>query len=129
MSRGSQDEQTPQKSEGDLLFSAFRKVAEALDLSLPDQAAILGVPPAVVAGWRISPSCEPEKTDRMALFVWIYGLDGRAFPGDRGAMGWLQRGNTAAIFGGASPLNFLLIGRFENLQQTYDHLHVLNGDW
>lgn len=119
----------PQKSEEDLLFSAFRKVTKALDLSLPDQASILGVPPAVVAGSRITPSSDPEKMDRMALFVGIYGLAGRAFPGDRGAIGWLQRGNTAAIFGGASPLNFLLIGRFENLQQTYDHLNVLNGDW
>lgn len=119
----------PRQSNEALLFSAFRKAAVALGLSVPDQAAILGLSPAALAGWKAAPSNDPDKLDRMALFVSIYGLAGQAFPGERGAMGWLQRANTASIFGGESPLKFMLVGRFENLLRTSDHLQVLVRVW
>lgn len=92
-----------QTRDGDLLWSAFRKVAGALGLTLPEQAAILGVSRATVGGWKTSPGADPDKLDRMAFFVGIYGLAGQAFPGERGAEGWLRRPNDAALFGGAAP--------------------------
>jgi len=39
-----------QQADGPLLLSAFRKVAAALGLTLPEQAAILGVSRATVGG-------------------------------------------------------------------------------
>jgi hypothetical protein len=63
--------------DGELLLSAFRKVAAALGLTLPEQAAILGVSRATVAGWKTAPGADPDKLDRMALFVGIFGLAGR----------------------------------------------------
>jgi len=116
-------------SEGALLLSAFRKVASALGLTLPEQAALLGVSRATVAGWKEAPGHDPDKLDRMALFVGIYGLAGEAFPGERGGEGWLRRPNRAELFGGRAPLELLLLGRFESLFRTYDHLQALARVW
>jgi uncharacterized protein (DUF2384 family) len=115
--------------DGELLLSAFRKVAAALGLTLPEQAAILGVSRATVAGWKTAPGADPDKLDRMALFVGIFGLAGQAFPGERGAEGWLRRPNTEPVFGGAPPLDLLLNGRFESLLRTYDHLQACVRVW
>ena len=118
-----------QGSDAALLLSAFRKVAAALCLTLPQQAAILGVARATLAGWKTSPGNDPDKLDRMALMVGIYELAGQAFPGDRGAQGWLLRPNTDAPFLGEAPLALLLKGRFETLLRTYDHLQGLVRIW
>lgn len=117
------------QADGALLLSAFRKVAEALGLKLPEQAAILGVSRATIAGWRTAPGQDPDKLDRMALFIGIYGLAGQAFPGEHGAQGWLRRPNQAGTFGGVSPLDLILEGRFESLIRTYDHLQTLVRLW
>ena len=121
--------QDPHPPEGALLLSAFRKVAAAMGLTLPEQAAILGVSRATVAGWKTLPGSDPDKLDRMALFIGIYGLAGQAFPGERGAEGWLRRSNTAPAFDGEPPLTLLLRGRFESLLRTYDHLQDLVRIW
>lgn len=118
-----------QPSEGALLLSSFRKVAATLHLTLLEQAALLGVSRATVAGWKDAPGHDPDKLDRMALFVGIYGLAGEAFPGERGGEGWLRRANRADLFGGRSPLELLLTGRFECLFRTYDHLQSLARVW
>ena len=118
-----------QQEDGPLLLSAFRKVAAALGLTLPEQAAILGVSRATVGGWKAAPGNDPDKLDRMALFVGIFGLAGQAFPGERGAEGWLTRPNTAALFAGKPPLDLLLKGRFESFYRTYDHLQTLVRVW
>jgi uncharacterized protein (DUF2384 family) len=119
----------PEAQDGDLLWSAFRKVAAALGLTFPEQAAILGVSRATVGGWKTSPGSDPDKLDRMALFVGIFGLAGQAFPGERGAEGWLRRPNRAAPFGGGAPMELLLKGHFESLIRTYDHLQACARVW
>ncbi len=118
-----------QQEDATLVWSAFRKVATTLGLTLPVQAAILGVSRATVAGWKTTPGSDPDKLDRMALFVSIFGLAGQAFPGERGAEGWLTRPNTAALFGKKAPLDLLLKGRFENFYRTHDHLQALVRVW
>jgi len=119
----------PAPGDGELLLSAFRKVAAALRLTLPEQAAILGVSRTTIAGWKATPGPDPDKLDRMALFVAIFGLAGQAFPGTAGAEGWLRRPNTAAPFAGTAPLALLFQGRFESLLRTYDHLQNLARVW
>lgn len=118
-----------QPPDGALLLSAFRKVAEALGLKLPEQAAILGVSRATIAGWQTTPGQDPDKLDRMALFIAIYGLAGQAFPGERGAEGWLRRPNRAKPFEGRPPMDLILEGRFESLIRTYDQLKTLVRLW
>ncbi|BDU77315.1 antitoxin Xre-like helix-turn-helix domain-containing protein [Mesoterricola sediminis] len=121
--------QTSQPGDADLLLSAFRKVAAALDLTLAEQAALLGVSRATIAGWKASPGPDPDKLDRMALVVAIHGLAGEAFPGDGGAEGWLRRPNLAPPFLGEAPLDLLLKGRFESLLRAHDHLQALVRVW
>jgi len=116
-------------ADGPLLLSAFRKVALALGLTLPEQAALLGVARATLAGWKRGPGGDPDKLDRMALVVGLYGLACQAFPGERGGEGWLRRPNLADPFGGRAPLAYLLEGRFEHLLRTYDHLQALVRVW
>ena len=41
--------------DGELLLSAFRKVAARAGLTLPNQAAILGVSRATIGGWKTTP--------------------------------------------------------------------------
>ncbi len=117
------------QSSGALLLSSFRKVAQALRLTLPEQAALLGVSRATVAAWRVAPGNDNDKLDRMALFIGIYNLTKQAFPGECDAECWLRRPNTAALFDGDSPLELLLKGRFESLFRTYNHLQALVRVW
>nr|WP_320132546.1 antitoxin Xre/MbcA/ParS toxin-binding domain-containing protein [uncultured Holophaga sp.] len=112
-----------------LLLSAFRSVAAVLRLTLPEQAALLGVSRATVAGWKSLPGQDPDKLDRMALVVDIYGLASEAFPGERGGEGWLRRPNTAPLFAGEAPLDCMLAGRFETLFRIHDHLLALARVW
>ena len=118
-----------QAADGPLLLSAFRKVAAALGLTLPEQAALLGVARATLAGWKAAPGGDPDKLDRMALVVGIYGFACQAFPGERGGEGWLRRPNQAAPFEGRPPIAYLLEGRFEHLLRTCDHLRALVRVW
>jgi uncharacterized protein (DUF2384 family) len=118
-----------QPLDGALLLSAFRKVAGALELTLSEQAAILGVSRATVGGWKTIPGNDPDKLDRMALFVGAFGLAGQAFPGERGAEGWFRRSNMTPPFDGRPPIELLLQGRFEALVRTYDHLQASVRVW
>jgi uncharacterized protein (DUF2384 family) len=118
-----------QEHDGALLLSAFRKVASTLGLTLREQATVLGVSRATVAGWKVAPGSDPDNRDRMALFVGIFALAGQAFPDERGAEGWLRRRNTAALFGGMPPLDLIIQGRFESLLRTHDHLQACLRIW
>jgi uncharacterized protein (DUF2384 family) len=116
-------------TDGALLLSAFRKAASVLGLTLPQQAAILGISRATLVGWKTAPGGDPDKLDRMALFVGIVNLAGQAFPGERGAEGWLNRPNLAAPFLGMAPLELLCKGRFESLLRTFDYLQAAVRVW
>jgi uncharacterized protein (DUF2384 family) len=118
-----------EKADAALLLSAFRKVAGTLRLTLPEQAAILGVSRATLGGWKASPGPDPDKLDRMALFVTILGLASQAFPGERGAEGWLKGINADPVFQGKAPLDLLLEGRFESLIRTCDYLQAAVRVW
>jgi hypothetical protein len=117
------------KADGALLLSAFRKVAGLLRLTLPEQAAILGVSRAALGGWKTTPGPDPDKLDRMALFIGILGLASQAFPGERGAEGWLRGTNLDPVFKGKSPLDLILEGKFESLIRTYDYLQAAVRVW
>jgi uncharacterized protein (DUF2384 family) len=118
-----------QKADAVLLLSAFRKAAAVLRLTLPEQAAILGVSRATLGGWKTSPGQDADKLDRMALFVQILGLASQAFPGERGAEGWLKGPNHASLFKGKPPLELILEGRFESLLRTCDYLESAVRVW
>lgn len=119
----------PPETDEALLLSAFRKVAAVLTLSIPDQAALLGISPSTLKTWKTIPGRDPDKLDRMALFVVSFDLAGQAFPGERGAEGWFRRPNTESIFDGKAPLDLLLQGRFEALLRTYDYLQACVRVW
>ena len=130
MSNAAVDPKTAEtQHDQELLLSAFRKVAGALRLTLLEQAAILGVSKNTIGGWKVTPGNDPDKLDRMALFLGIFDLAGQAFPGERGAEGWLRRANTAVLFDGKAPLELLLGGRFESLLRAYDYLQAAVRLW
>jgi uncharacterized protein (DUF2384 family) len=119
----------PPETDEALLLAAFRKVAAALTLSIPDQAAILGIGPSTLKTWKTIPGRDPDKLDRMALFIGSFDLAGQAFPGERGAESWFRRPNAEPIFDGKAPLDLLLQGRFEALLRTYDYLQACVRVW
>ena len=123
------DNLNPSETDEALLLSAFRKVAAALTLSIPDQATLLGISPSTLKTWKTIPGRDPDKLDRMALFIGSFDLAGQAFPGERGAEGWFRRTNTEPIFDGKAPLDLLLQGRFEALMRTYDYLQACVRVW
>ena len=112
-------------TEGALLLSAFRKAADVLGLTRLEQVAILGVSVCTIKNWKMVPEAGPDELDWMAMFVGIFGLAGQAFPGERGAEGWLRRQNLAPMFGGEAPLDLILAGRLEALRQTGSRLRLL----
>ena len=68
---------------------------------------------------------EAALIDPVALLV-IYHLAGTAFPGGGGAVGWLTRPNTAAVFGGEPPINLVLRG---GTQPVMDYLRAAETLW
>jgi hypothetical protein len=96
--------------DGMLVLAAFRKAASTLGLTDPQQTAVLGVPPATSGPVQ----------DRMALLVNLVGLAEQAFPG--GGVAWFRRPNQAALFGGGTPLDWILQG--EDLAQVQEHLQA-----
>lgn len=116
-------------NEGRLALSAFHKICAVLDLTMKERAQMLGVSRSTLRRWKARACKDPDKLDRMALFVRIFDLAAQAFPGPHGGQGWLRRPNEAQIFGGKTPLSMIMNGRNEKLIRVCDYLTVALRTW
>lgn len=119
----------PSEEERIRLFSAFRKVASALELSRAEQAKLLGVSKSTVARWKVVPPSNPDRLDQMAMFVRMFDLAAQASAGEHGASEWFHRVNHGPVFGGRTPLACLLEGRTETFIRILEHLEAVVRIW
>ena len=109
-------------------YSAFKKLADDLELSVPERLKILGGMSPTTYRRRLngmSASFKPEEERRLALFFEIYQEAG--YFGD--SKRWLRGNHRAPVFKGKSPLALMLRGTMKGLEQTYNHLRDLSGGW
>ena len=113
---------------------AFVRIAQAWELSVDEQLALLGEPPrSTFFSWRKHPdkAALPRDTlERLSNILGIYKCLQILLPEADAADSWLRRPNAAALFGGRSALDRMLAGNVSDLNLVRRYLDgVRGGGW
>ena len=113
---------------------AFARIAQAWELSVDDQLALLGEPPrSTFFAWRKQPekAALPRDTlERLSNILGIYKSLQILLPDAAAADTWLRQPNTAAPFGGGTALARMLAGNVSDLNLVRRYLDgVRGGGW
>lgn len=113
---------------------AFARIAQAWDLSVDEQLALLGQPPrSTYFAWRKHPekaSLPRDTLERLSNLLGIYKSLQILLPDTAAADAWVRQPNTAAPFGGSSALQRMLGGNVSDLNLVRRYLDgVRSGGW
>jgi hypothetical protein len=113
---------------------AFARIAQAWDLSVDEQLALLGQPPrSTYFSWRKQPerATLPRDTlERLSNILGIYKNLQILLPDARAADAWVRQPNRAAPFGGGTALARMLAGNVSDLNLVRRYLDgVRGGGW
>ena len=113
---------------------AFVRIAQAWELSVDEQLALLGEPPrSTFFTWRKHPdkAALPRDTlERLSNILGIYKSLQILLPEASAADAWLRQPNGAAPFGGRSALDRMLAGNVSDLNLVRRYLDgVRGGGW
>lgn len=113
---------------------AFVRIAEAWQLSVDEQLALLGQPPrSTWFAWRKQPekATLPRDTlERLSNILGIYKSLQILLPDAAAADAWVRKPNAAAPFGGRSALERMLAGNVSDLNLVRRYLDgVRGGGW
>jgi len=113
---------------------AFVRIAQAWELSVDEQLALLGEPPrSTFFAWRKQPekATLPRDTlERLSNILGIYKSLQILLPDAAAADNWLRQPNTAAPFGGGTALARMLAGNVSDLNLVRRYLDgVRGGGW
>ena len=113
---------------------AFARIAQAWDLSVDEQLALLGQPPrSTYFAWRRHPdkAALPRDTlERLSNILGIYKSLEILLPEPAVADAWVRKPNSAPPFGGGSALARMLAGNVSDLNLVRRYLDgVRGGGW
>jgi len=113
---------------------AFGRIAEAWQLSVDEQLALLGQPPrSTFFAWRKQPekaALSRDTLERLSNILGIYKSLQILLPDAAAADGWVRQPNTAPPFGGQSALARMLAGNVSDLNFVRRYLDgVRGGGW
>ena len=113
---------------------AFVQIAQAWELSVDEQLALLGEPPrSTFFAWRKQPqkAALPRDTlERLSNILGIYKSLQILLPDAAAADAWLRLPNSAAPFGGGTALARMLAGNVSDLNLVRRYLDgVRGGGW
>ena len=113
---------------------AFARIAQAWDLSVDEQLALLGQPPrSTYFAWRRHPekAALPRDTlERLSNLLGIYKSLEILLPEPAAADAWLRQPNRATPFGGGTALARMLAGNVSDLHLVRRYLDgVRGGGW
>jgi hypothetical protein len=113
---------------------AFARIAQAWDLSVDEQLALLGQPPrSTYFAWRRHPdkAALPRDTlERLSNILGIYKSLEILLPEPAVADAWVRQPNRAAPFGGGTALARMLAGNVSDLHLVRRYLDgVRGGGW
>lgn len=113
---------------------AFGRIAEAWQLSVDEQLALLGQPPrSTFFAWRKQPekaALSRDTLERLSNILGIYKSLQILLPEAAAADAWVRQPNTAVPFGGQSALARMLAGNVSDLNLVRRYLDgVRGGGW
>ena len=107
----------------------FFRLAEAWQLSVPEQTALLGVARATLYQWkqgRVAP-LDRHLLERLSHLFGIYSALQILFPASGRADEWIRKANSAPLFGGRSALDRMLGGQIADLFVVRQYLDAQRG--
>jgi uncharacterized protein (DUF2384 family) len=111
--------------------NTFAKIAEYWGLSIEEQLALLGHPArSTYFKWKKEGGILPRDTqDRISYVMGIYKALHIIFSDEEIADSWLNKPNTASIFGGHSALAVMTSGAMVDLHKVRGFLDAQRGGW
>lgn len=112
---------------------AFFRIARAWQLSVGDQAVLLGADVHELVRWRLDPVTAVLSQDASARLRYILDIDAALqdlLPVQERADAWARQPNKAPLFRGGSALDRMLNGRLDDLKNVADYLaSIRSGDF
>jgi hypothetical protein len=121
-------ELTSARAAGAALRTFFR-LADAWQLSVAEQTALLGVARTTLYQWKQGKvgSLDRHQLERLSYLFGIYAALQILFPQAQRANEWLRRPNAAPLFGGRSALERMLGGQVADLYVVRHYLDAQRG--
>lgn len=113
---------------------AFARIAQAWELNVDEQLALLGQPPrSTFFAWRKHPekaTVSRDTLERLSNILGIYKSLQLLLPDAAAADAWVRQPNTATPFGGGTALSRMLAGNVSDLNLVRRYLDgVRGGGW
>jgi hypothetical protein len=113
---------------------AFERIAQAWNLNIDQQLCLLGQPPrSTYFAWRKQPdkaSLSRDTLERLSNLLGIYKSLQILLPDAVAADAWVNKPNSAPIFGGGTALARMLAGNVSDLNLVRRYLDgVRGGGW
>lgn len=107
----------------------FWKLAEAWELSVAEQATLLGVGRTTLYQWKQGKvgALDRHQLERLSYLFGIYAALQILFPLARRANEWLRKPNAAPLFGGRPALERMLGGQVADLYVVRHYLDAQRG--
>jgi hypothetical protein len=121
-------ELTSARAAGAALRTFFR-LADAWQLSVAEQTALLGVARTTLYQWKqgkVAP-LDRHLLERLSHLFGIYSSLQILFPASRRADEWLRKPNSAPLFQGHSALDRMLAGQVADLYVVRQYLDAQRG--
>lgn len=121
------DLQSPQAAAAAL--RTFWRLAEAWELSVPEQMALLGVGRSRLYQWKQGRvgALDRHVLERLSYLFGIHAALQLLLPDPQRAAAWVRRPNTAPLFGGQSALQRMLGGQVADLYVVRQYLDAQRG--
>lgn len=110
-------------------LKAFFGITHKWKLSNDQECVLLGIPKSTYYRWKqnLDGSLNSDTLERISYVLGIYKALRILLPNERLANEWIQKPNSAPIFGGKSALDKLLIGRVVDLADVRRYLDAERG--
>ena len=112
-------------------FVAFTFLADRWDLTLSERAQILNLPEAEFHQWSSEPSrpLSEDTLTRISHLLSIYSALAVLIPDEAQAYAWMKRPNQNALFGGRTPLSFLIQGPTTSFAAVHKLMYARMNVW
>lgn len=120
---------TPPRDLAAPALRGFFRLAELWELSVPEQATLLGVPRSTLFRWRKTGRGEVSRDtlERISYLLGIYKALQILLPERKAADAWIRKPNDAPPFGGRSALERMLAGQVADLYAVRRYLDAERG--
>lgn len=127
--RTSHKKTVPTGKKNAVALKAFFGITNKWNLSSEQERILLGVPKPTFYRWKhnLDGSLSSDNLERISYILGIYKALRILLPTESAANRWIHAPNTAALFGGQSALDKLLVGRVIDLADVRRYLDAERG--